>query len=226
MAYYPAYLDLAQKAVLLVGGGRVAGRKLAALLEAGATVRLVSPELHPKTAELAARDGVERLARGFEPEDLEGVWLCVCSTDDEDLNRKVAAEAEKRRLFVNVVDVPPLCSFIVPASLKRGELHLAISTGGASPAVAAALRRSLESQFGPEWADYLKVMRAARGEVLARGNPSDKNKPLFESLAAAGLLELISEGDWEGVDRILRGLLGEECGLDQLGLDGCRPKEA
>ena len=226
MAYYPAYLDLKGKKALLVGGGRVAGRKLAALLEAGALVRLVSPKLHPATRELSAHEDVEHLARGFEPSDLEGAWLCVCSTDDEDLNRKVAAEAEKRRIFVNVVDVPPLCSFIVPASLKRGELHLAVSTGGASPAVAAALRRSLESQFGPEWADYLKVMRAARGEVLGRGNPSEQNKPLFESLAAAGILDLIAQNQWDRVDGILRGLLGEECGLEALGLNGCRPKGA
>ena len=224
MAYYPAYLDLSGKNVLLVGGGRVAGRKLAALLEAGALVRLVSPELHSSTAGLCGRNEVEHMARGFIPADLDGAWLCVCSTDDEDLNRKVAAEAEKRRIFVNVVDVPPLCSFIVPASLKRGELHLAISTGGASPAVAAALRRSLEKQFGPEWADYLKVMRAARKEVLGRGAPSESNKPVFESLAAAGLLELIAQGGWSEVDRALRQVLGDECGLEKLGLNDCKPK--
>jgi siroheme synthase-like protein len=120
--YYPAYLDLRGRLALLVGGGRVAARKLASLVEAGARVRLVAPALDPDTAAQLPHPMVEERRRDFAPADLEGAWLAVCATDDEAVNRAVASAAEEQRVFVNVVDVPPLCSFIVPASLRRGEL--------------------------------------------------------------------------------------------------------
>lgn len=211
-------LDLGGRLVLLVGGGRVAARKLGSLLQAGARVRLVAPELDPAAAELAVDERVEHLAREFRPEDLEGVWLAISATDREEVNRRVAQEAERRRVFVNVVDVPGLCSFIVPAVLRRGELCLAVSTGGASPAAAARLRRRLEEEFGPEWGPYLELMRAVRRQVLSWGRPAEQNRPLFEALAEAPLLELLRRRDQEGIDRLLRGLLGPEYDLAGLGV--------
>ena len=187
MPYYPALLDLTGRRVLLVGGGEVAGRKLASLLEAGALVRLVSPELN-----VLCRDQldhrVEYLARGFEPSDFGGVCLAVSATDDPAVNRAVAEEAGRRNIFVNVVDVPELCSFIVPAIIRQGELCIAASTGGAAPAVARRIREGLQDSFGPEWGPYLKLMRAMRCRVLARGNSSSQNRPLFEALAQAPLI--------------------------------------
>ncbi|MBI5523218.1 MAG: bifunctional precorrin-2 dehydrogenase/sirohydrochlorin ferrochelatase [Desulfarculus sp.] len=217
MQYYPAFLDLRGRLAVVVGGGQVAGRKVASLLEAGAWVRLVAPELNPATAALLPHAQVEHLARAFAPADLEGAWLVISATNLEELNRAVAAEAENRRVFVNVVDVPELCSFIVPASLRRGDLCLAVSTGGAGPAVARRLREGLEGQYGPEWGDYLRLMRAARQWVKAQGRPAEANRPLFFALADSDLLRRLAAGDLAGVDEVLRGILGPECGLAALG---------
>jgi precorrin-2 dehydrogenase/sirohydrochlorin ferrochelatase len=223
LSYYPALLDLAGKLAVVVGGGRVAGRKVASLLEAGARVRLVAPELAEETARRAGEEKVSHLARGFQPEDLDGAWLVISATDDEQLNRAVAAEAEARGVFVNVVDVPELCSFIVPAVVRRGELTLAVSTGGASPAAARRLRQRLQDQFGPEWGPYLRLMRRLRRAVIARGRPAEENRTLFYALADAGLPGLIAAGDWEGVDRRVRRVLG--AGLAELGVSPAAVEE-
>lgn len=211
-------LDLRGRLVLLVGGGQVAGRKLASLLEAGARVRLVSLRLAPETAAQLPHDQVELHQRAFAPDDLAGAWLAVCATDDETVNRSVAAACAAARVFVNVVDVPDLCSFIVPASLRRGELTIAASTGGAGPAVARRLREGLEQQFGPAWGPYLRLMRAARDWVKAQGRPAEANRPYFFRLADAGLLELIAAGDAAGVEASLADILGPGCDLAALGL--------
>jgi precorrin-2 dehydrogenase/sirohydrochlorin ferrochelatase len=217
VGFYPALLDLTDRLTLLVGGGRVAGRKLASLLEAGARVRLVSPELAESCKEqLGPR--VEYHARGFEPSDFDGVCLAVSATDHESINRAVADEAGRRNVFVNVVDVPPLCSFIVPAVVRRGELCIAIGTGGAAPAVSRGIRRSLQCEYGPEWEPYLKVMRAVRGHVLAKGRPSHENRPYFEALAQAPLLDYIKDQDLAGLEKVLAGILKEPVTLGQLGL--------
>ncbi len=223
MHYYPAFLDLRQRLAVVVGGGQVAGRKVASLIEAGAWVRLVAPELNPATAALLPHDLVEHRARPFVQSDLEGAWLVFCATNIEQLNRAVAAEAEKRRVFVNVVDVPELCSFIVPASLRRGDLCLAVSTAGAGPAVARRLREGLEEQYGPEWGDYLRLMRTARQWVKDQGRPAEMNRPLFFALADSDLLARLKAGDLAGVDALLARILGPECSLAALGWPGPPP---
>ncbi|BEQ17090.1 precorrin-2 dehydrogenase/sirohydrochlorin ferrochelatase family protein [Desulfoferula mesophila] len=217
MPFYPALLDLSGRLVLLVGGGRVAARKLASLLEAGARVRLVTPALCQEARELAGLEGVELIERGFEPGDVEGAWLVISATDDEDLNRSVAVAAEAARVFVNVVDVPPMCSFIVPAVVRRGELTLAVSTGGASPAAARRLRQGLQAQFGPEWADYLAILRAARQKLTAQGRPAAENRPLFYQLVDSQLMERVRAGDAAGVDEVMRAVLGPGFTLKELG---------
>ena len=219
MSYYPAYLDLKGRLVLLVGGGDVAGRKLASLLDAGAMVRLVSPQLGclcKKQLDAA----VEYLERGFQPGDFDGVCLAVSATDDEAVNRAVAAEAAKRNVFVNVVDVPPLCSFIVPAILRRGGLIISASTGGAAPAVARRVREHLEGDFGPEWGPYLELMRALRGRVLSKGRPSRENRPLFEALAEAPLRDLIRQEKWAELEKTCSDILGEQVRFADLDLNG------
>lgn len=217
MSYYPALLDLRDKLVAVIGGGQVAARKVASLLEVEARVRLVSPRLAPDTQGQAHSPGVELRQREFEPQDLDGVALVICATDNEILNRSVAAEAEKRGLFVNVVDVPPLCSFIVPAVVRRGELTLAVSTGGASPAAARRLRERLQTEFGPAWGPYLKLMRALREKVTALGRPAEENRPKFFALADSDLYGRVAAADAAGVDRIIASILGPGYSLADLG---------
>jgi precorrin-2 dehydrogenase/sirohydrochlorin ferrochelatase len=141
----------------------------------------------------------------------------ICATDNEILNRSVAAEADKRGLFVNVVDVPPLCSFIVPAVVRRGELTLAVSTGGSSPAAARRLRERLQKEFGPAWGPYLKLMRALRAKVTALGRPAEENRPKFFALADSELFERVAAGDAAEVDRIIASVLGPGFSLTDLG---------
>ncbi|MEW5913408.1 MAG: bifunctional precorrin-2 dehydrogenase/sirohydrochlorin ferrochelatase [Thermodesulfobacteriota bacterium] len=218
MPYYPALLDLSGRLVLLVGGGQVAARKIASLIEAGARVRLVAPELAPETLAAAGKPGVELRQRGFEAADMEGAALVISATDDQALNRAVAAEAGKRGLFVNVVDVPELCSFIVPAVLRRGDLVVAMSTSGASPAAAARLRRDLEQRLGPEWALYLRILKAVRARLTALGRPAAENRPLFYRLVDSELRATVAAGDAAGAGAVLRRVLGPGCGLAELGI--------
>ncbi len=222
MRYYPAYLDLKDRLVALVGGGGVAARKLKGLLAAGARVRLISPELHPETERAAAEGGdrVEVRRRGFEPADLDGAALAVSATDREAVNRAVAGECQKRGLFVNVVDVPGLCSFIVPATVARGELIVAASTGGASPAATRRLRERLERELGPAWEPFLRLMRAVRGMVASRRRPAAENRERFFALVDGGLFELVAARDAAGVDSLLARVLGPEGSLAALGWSG------
>ena len=121
-------------------------------------------------------------------------------------------------MFVNVVDVPPLCSFIVPAVVRRGELCVAVSTGGASPAAARRLRQSLDQQFGPEWGPYLALLRAARARLTALGRPAAENRPLFYNLVDSELFDLVTKGDAGGVEDVLARELGPGFSLAELGL--------
>lgn len=219
MRYYPAYLDLTDRLVALVGGGAVAARKLQALLAAGARVRLVSLKLHPDTERAVAAGGgrVELLLRPFTPDDLDGAALAVSATDREEVNRAVADECGRRGLFVNVVDVPDLCSFIVPATIARGELIVAASTGGASPAATRRLRERLERELGPAWEPFLRLMRALRVLVTGRGRPAAENRKLFFALVDGGLFDLVAAGDAAGVDAMLARVLGPDVSLAALG---------
>src|ERR1700686_2447178 len=162
MGYIPIFLDVTGRQCVVVGGGEVAARKVEALLEAGAHVTVVSPQLSPPLESMAARGLVTHIAREYQRGDIRGCVLVYAATDDPKLHRELAAEARALGIPVNVVDVPELCTFISPAVLNRGELQIAISTGGASPAFAARLRRELEDQFGTEYALTLEVLRAAR----------------------------------------------------------------
>lgn len=217
MGYYPALLDLEGRPVLVVGGGQVAARKIAALVEAGAKVRVVAPKLAPETREVCEQSGVAVESREFAPKDVAGAWLVVSATDIEKVNRAVADAAEEAGVFVNVVDVQPLCSFIVPASVRRGELILAVSTSGASPAAARRLRQRLEKEFGPQWEPYLDLMRAVRARLTSLGRPAKDNKPLFYALVDSDLFEAMAEGDAAKVELVLARELGPGFSLAEIG---------
>ena len=220
MGYIPIFLDVTGRRCVVVGGGEIAARKVESLLAAGAEVAIVSPVLSaPSLIAIVDRGLATHIARAYHRGDIAGCALAYAATDDEDLHRALAEEARALGIPLNVVDVPELCSFIAPAVVKRGALQIAISTGGASPAFAARLRRELEKQFGIEYGIALKVMRAARrrlhGEEI---DPVDRMSRL-KDLAESRLLEAIAAHDPAYVDRILVEHLGEGVGLAALGLD-------
>jgi precorrin-2 dehydrogenase/sirohydrochlorin ferrochelatase len=223
MAYLPIFLDLHEKRCLVVGGGAVAERKVASMLEADAAVIVVSPALSEMLQTLAVQGRIVHKAREYSAMDLNGVALVFAATDDPALQRKVAADAAERSIPVNVADMPELCSFITPAVIRRGRLQLAVSTGGASPALAARIRRELEDEFGPEYAVGLEVLAAARAWLRPREPNHSERARKLTALAESELVELISAHDTHAVDRLLRRCLGADASIDALGLDGLVP---
>lgn len=184
-------------------------RKVQDLLEAGARVTVVSPELTPTLAKLAHQGRLRHLKCNFTPEHLEGMVLVVGATDDPEVNARVSAAAQARGIWVNIADAPELCTFIVPAQVRRDPLTIAISTGGASPALARRLREDLEAFFGPEYGPYLTLLQAVREKVLEnrRGHPD--NAALFHRLVASPLREAIREQDRAKILHLLQATVGE-----------------
>ncbi len=167
--YYPAFLSLEDRPCLVVGGGPIAERKVKGLLEAGARVALVSPTVTPRLRRRIDKGQFKYSNREFRSSDLDGMYLLITATDDMPLNRRIGIEGRDRGLIVNVVDDPDYCDFIAPSIVRRGDITFAISTGGASPALARWLRRQIEEQFPPEYGGLAKVMAKVRLQVRGEG---------------------------------------------------------
>ncbi len=194
---YPMYVELANKKCVVVGGGRVAQRKVEELLSTGAQIRLISPEARKEIQELAEEEVLQWERREFEPKDLEGAFLAFAATDREEVNRRVAKEAHKRGALVNVADLPELCDFLVPSIVRRGDLTIAISTKGASPALAKRLRLQLERTFGLEYETYLVFLAKWREDLKERVEPQAKRAEVLKAIINSDCLELIRSSEFE-----------------------------
>ena len=166
MSLFPVSLKLMNRPCLVVGAGRVGEPKIASLLEAEAAVRVVAPEATETVSRWARTGRLDWQARCFEPADLHGIFLVVVATPCRELNDGVYREAQQRGVLCNVVDDPPRCDFYYPAVVNRGELQIAISTNGQSPALAQRLRQELEQQFGPEYAAWLEELGRQRRRLF------------------------------------------------------------
>ncbi|WDP89861.1 MAG: bifunctional precorrin-2 dehydrogenase/sirohydrochlorin ferrochelatase [Desulfobacter sp.] len=215
MKYYPIFLDVAGKTCLVVGGGKVGARKALGLAKAGARVRVVSLGFSPELA-AAPHDNICLEKKAFAPGDLDGACLVFAATDNLSLNAGVREAARKAGVLCNIADGKDKGDFILPAVVDRGELQVAVSTGGASPAVARRLRVELESLFGPEYEIMLTLMANIRKELLARGHDPQGHKKIFTALAGAGLPDLIAGGKIKDIDNLLARLLGEGFSFDSL----------
>jgi precorrin-2 dehydrogenase/sirohydrochlorin ferrochelatase len=203
LRYYPAFLDLQGTHCLVVGGGQVGERKVKTLLDCGAVVHLVSPELTPFLEEAVRQGRVRLLASAFVPEQLAGMFLVIGATDDPEVNRMISAEARSRRLLCNIVDRPRECSFIVPAIVRRGDLVIAVSTGGRSPALAKKIREDLEKQFSNNYINYLQLLGRIREYVLSRGGSQEENQRVFETLVASSLREMLENGNHDEIRKTI-----------------------
>jgi siroheme synthase-like protein len=168
-AYYPVFLDLADRPCLVVGGGPVAEGKVVGLLAAGARVTVVSPTVTARLAGWAAEGRLVHLAREYRPGDVDGCRLALVATDDAAVTRAVAADGCARGVWVNAADEPSRCDFILPAVIRRGRLVVAVSTGGASPAAARAIREELEGYLTEEHAALVELAAEAREDLRRRG---------------------------------------------------------
>jgi len=208
MRYYPINLDIRNRNCLVVGGGLVGTRKVKTLLDCQARVTVVSPESTDKLDRLAACGSILMKQRPYEPSDLNGMFLVIGATDDEVLNRRIHSDAERKNMLCNIADRPAACNFILPAIVNRGDLVLAISTSGKSPAFAKSLRKRLESEFGEEYRSFLLLMGAIRDRLLKKNHEPEAHKPLFEKLIAGNLIGLIKEEKTERINGLLEQVLG------------------
>lgn len=206
---YPAFIELTGRRCLVVGGGPVGTEKAEKLVQAGAAVRLVSPEITPALADHVASGGIDdHRRRGYETADLDGCLLVIAATSDAAVNRRVWEDAEARHMLVNVVDVPPLCNFIVPSIMRHGELAVAVSTGGASPVVAREVRKRVEETVGPEWGELVAMLRVTREELKARYDTMPARAAAVEALLETDIVERLARGDRDGARDLIREILG------------------
>ncbi|MBI2081631.1 MAG: bifunctional precorrin-2 dehydrogenase/sirohydrochlorin ferrochelatase [candidate division NC10 bacterium] len=208
---YPVFLEVRGRLCLVVGGGAVAERKARALLAQGAAVRVVSPTLTGALAAEAAAGRIAHLERPFTPTDLEGAFLAFAATDDAAVNAAVAAAADAAHVPVNVADDPARSTFLVPSTLQRGEVIVAVSTGGASPALARRLRTDLEEKVGEEYAALARLLGEARREVLRRIPDPRRRQDLFTRLPE-DLHRALRDGGEGAARRLLTTLLREAAG--------------
>jgi precorrin-2 dehydrogenase/sirohydrochlorin ferrochelatase len=199
--FYIACLRLKGRRALVVGGGEVGLEKVEGLLACDAGVTLVTPDAHPELIQLALEGSIRWERREYEPDDLTGNLLVIAATDDTEVNIGVFNDAEARSMLVNVVDVPPLCTFILPAIVRTGPLAVAISTAGASPALAKRMKAEIAELFGEPYAMLAVILNEARGWAKSTLPTYQDRKEFFESIVDGDPdpIELLRRGDMAGV---------------------------
>ena len=198
---YIACLRLSGRRCVVVGGGPIGLEKVEGLLACDADVTLVAPEAHPELVQLALEGSIRWQQREYESGDLDGALIAIAATGDTDLNVRVFEDAEARSMLVNVVDVPPLCNFILPAIVRTGPLAVAISTAGASPALAKRMKREIGELFGEQYATLAVLLNDARGWAKATLPTYQDRKAFFEGIVNGepDPVELLRAGDERAV---------------------------
>jgi len=219
MGYLPIFLDVTGRRCVVIGGGEVAERKIASLLEAGAEVIVISPEATGAIANWAAAKRIAHFARACQPRDIANASLIFAATDDAALHRAIASEARAAGILINVADEPELCTFIAPAVASRGALQIAISTSGAVPALAARVRREIEEQIGIEYAIALQILGAARTWLRTRIDSQSERARIMKALANSDLPAHIRREDPAAIDIVLANVIGEGASLAAIGIE-------
>jgi precorrin-2 dehydrogenase/sirohydrochlorin ferrochelatase len=209
MSFYPVNLNLKDRLCLIIGGGKVAARKAQGLVNCEAQVTVISPTLISELDSMLQAGGLSWVKRNYQPGDLRGAFLVIAATDDELVQQQIYEEAEERGVLINVADVPARCNFILPATVRRGDLVISVSTGGKSPALAKLLRMELEKRFGPEYRILVDILGGLRPNVLSAGRSQAENEVLFRNIMHKDMIKWIERGDWDSVKRHLESILGE-----------------
>lgn len=208
MRYYPVNLNIKNRHCLVVGGGRVGLRKVKTLIECGAFVTVISPEIGDELRSLSTNTGITIKQRPYLSTDLANMFLVIGATDNEDLNRKISEDAENANILCNIADRPEICNFILPAVIRRGDLMMTVSTSGKSPAFAKKLKNDLENEFGEEYAELLRLMGAVRKKLLSVKHAPEAHKHLFEQLISGNLVHYIRNEDTRAIDALFLKVLG------------------
>ena len=211
MKYYPVFWDIADKKCVVVGGGEVAARKVQRLLDCGAKVSVISPELHPELIALKKDRRISHIPSAYESKYIDSAAMVIGATDNEEINAAISQDASAKGIPVNIVDDPQKCDFILPSIVERGDLTIAISTGGKSPALARHLREELETRYSAEYEIFLRILGDLR---LQMAKNAGAGKSWFHSLIASDILELIRKKDWGKVKNTVREITGQEVKID------------
>ena len=214
MRTHPVFLCLAGRRCVVIGGDETAAAKVRACVDAGGDVTVVAPALVPDLERAVAAGQVRHHAREYRAGDLAGTFLAYASTRDATLVERLATEAERERVLLNVVDTPDACTFIAPAVLARGELQVAVGTGGASPGLAARVRSEIAELVGPEYGILVQILRAVRNLLPA----GPERVAALARLLDSPLLDLLRRGRRAEIDALLEAAGGAGCTLERLGI--------
>jgi len=207
---YPVNLTVKGRPAVVVGAGNVASRKVRDLLEAGADVTVMAPSVCAEIAELAGAGRILLLRGPYSTEGLRGAFLAIAATDDEELNARISRDAQALGILINVVDRPALCTFTLPAVVRRGDFAVTISTEGQSPALASIMREELSGVFGPEWAKAAQAFGEIRREMMARGWTSEAIREASRRLYDGGIVEMIRASDQAALAALVHTALGTD----------------
>jgi len=205
--FYPIYLNLKNKRVVVIGGGEVAERKVESLVGTGAAITLISPEVTPRLASLAHSNQIQLQSRAYAPGDCSGAFLVFSATDDAEISAAVFRDAAQAGALTNTADRPGLCDFIMPAVVRRGDIAVAISTGGTSPGLAAQLRRKIAKTIGPEYAKLAALMAGARSEIRRRVPDQEQRKALHYRILNSDIMDRLRRDDNAGAERRLKEII-------------------
>jgi precorrin-2 dehydrogenase len=203
LKYYPVCLDITNRSCIVVGGGDVAERKVERLLDFGARVSVIGKKLTPRLQTMKREGRITHIDADYDRAYIDDAFLVIGATDKDDINAEISRDGREKGILVNIVDDPDKCDFILPSLLQQGDLLIAVSTGGKSPALAKKMREDLEKQYGPEYQTLLKLMGILREKLLMKGHPSDDNKRLFEAVVHSDILQNIKDKNWKQVKKII-----------------------
>jgi len=205
--FYPIYLNLADRRVIVIGGGEVAERKIESLLGTGASIKVVSPEVTARIVVLATEKRIDLHRRPYESGDCLNAMLVLSASDDPAVSRAVFEDARKCGALVNTADQPRLCDFIMPAVVRRGDVAIAISTSGTSPGLAARLRQKIGRLIGPEYGRLAQLLSEARPQIRQRVPQEADRKALQYRILDSDIMTYLKENDIPGARRCLQEII-------------------
>lgn len=216
MALYPINLNISGQLCVVIGGGAVATRKTSSLLCCDARVRVISPEISAGIQQFADQDQLEWIPRGYIPGDLQEATLAFALTDRPEVQSQIAIEAKEHGIPINIGDNPEACTFHTAATIRQGDLLISISTGGGSPALAAAIRKELELHYGPEYSELVKLLSEIRNRTIGQSSSQEQHKALVEKILQTNVLSLLKNKEWQRLRALMIEILPQDMNVNDI----------